>query len=112
MSTSNPWQADWHARLYEAVQQLGYSRVTEFVKDRPAATWSQLVEELENQAGARFAPVQLYTVLQSEITTPEELSYYIKSTLVRRLRESIPQGWDADADFRFKLAMAFAAWAA
>jgi len=114
MAVSSPsvWQADWRSRLYEAAQRLGYSTITQFAKERPEATWSQLAQELENHSSSRFAPVQVYSTQQSEITTPMEMSYYIKSSLVRRIREAIPDGWSGGDDFTFKVVSAFANWTA
>jgi hypothetical protein len=112
MNTPSAWQADWQARLYEAVQNLGYSTITDLLRSRPAATWSQVVQELESSSSSRFAPVQVHTIFRAESTTPAALNYYIKSCLIRRIREAIPQGWAVGADFRFKLVTAFAHWSA
>ncbi len=112
MNHLTPWVPDWQAKLYKAVNELGCSTVIEFARNRPSATWSQIAEELERCSGSRFAPVQFDMVFQSELKTIADWNYYIISSLVRLIREAIPNGWASGEDFRFRVATAFASWSA
>jgi hypothetical protein len=93
-----------------AARALGFLRLLDYAQSRPTSTYEELAVALGEVAGRKFAPVQVDMILQSEAKTIGEIEYYLKSSLLRRFREMMPQGWVATGEYNPQLARALAAW--
>ncbi|HLL00938.1 MAG TPA: NUDIX hydrolase [Myxococcaceae bacterium] len=110
MSEGSAWEGNWRVRLYERIRERGYDSLTAFAEARPTAPFYRLAEEL----GEDVAGVQILTGLLAEAEKRKQVTRVVRSVLVRRLFESLPEGWPAvmDDENRFKVASALGPWSA
>lgn len=111
MSNGRSWQGDWRARVHERVRERGFTSLTTFADSRPLDSFIQLALELEpDDVNAS----QLQVLLREEAEDSSNAARFLRSSLIRRLRERLPLGWadDVDSDpFLSELAGAIASWA-
>lgn len=99
------WQGDWRARLFGAVAGLGYGSLREIARANPKATF----EELARMVGSDVAAVQVEEVLKQE-AGESGLDEFASDSLVRCLREFLPNGWPESGVQDFHFVQAFAVW--
>jgi hypothetical protein len=104
------WSGDWHARIHERVQHLGFNTVTAYAADRMGISLVSLAEEL---GGEDVAGVQIMQMLIEEAVRSHTVPRALRDLVVRGLREVIPHGWRCplDEDARCRVAGALSRWA-
>lgn len=83
------WLGDWRQRLFDRLVDLGFDRLTPYAKTQEAASLSEIIKKL----GEPLAPVQIEQVLREEVHTQEDFNYFVRTMLVRNLKEECPTGW-------------------
>lgn len=111
MSNGRSWQGDWDARVHERVRERGFSSLTDFADSRPLDSFIQLALELgPDDVNAS----QVQALLREEAEDSNTAARFLRSSLIRRLRERLRSGWAEDGDsdpFLSELAGAIASWA-
>ena len=101
-----PWQSDWPFRIYQRVEEFGFHSLSQFIDSRPMVSLLALASEL----GSDVAAIQLESLWLREAEEQGRLSHVLGSLLIRRIRETIPQGWGNGDNFEFHLSRGFSAW--
>lgn len=103
------WSGDWHARILERVQRLGFATVTAYGAQRMGCSLIDLAEELGSDD---VAGVQVMCLLLEEAIRANTLSRALRDLFIRWLREAIPEGWKSpvDDEFRFVASGAISGW--
>lgn len=104
------WSGDWHARVLERVQQLGFKTVTAYAANRAGISLVNLAEELGRED---VAGVQVMWLLIEEAVRSHTVPCALRDLVVRGLREVLPHGWryPLDEDSRCRVAGALSRWA-
>lgn len=101
MTLKTPWSGDWRAVLHRGLERLGYTRVTELVRDRGGqVTFYELAHEL---GGKDLAPIQIGIAMRNEAQTDEDYLYFAKIVLISYLREMLPERDPRASDALHKL---------
>jgi hypothetical protein len=111
MSNGRSWQGDWRARVHERVRARGFTSLTTFADSRPLDSFIQLALAL---GPADVNASQMQALLREEAEDSGNATRFLRSSLIRRLRERLPLGWADDGDsepFLSELAGAIASWA-
>ena len=106
---ATPWGNDWRGIAESAIHELGYTSFLEYSRNRQLETFEQLVAEL---APGKIAPIQLFFLMKEEAASPTEVEFVARSSLVRFLRHSIPNGWRFDGNIRFEFTYECSSWIA
>jgi hypothetical protein len=106
VSGKNAWEGKWEERIYRYARGLGFQNLTDFAEARPQATFEDLAREL----GPDVAQVQLEVLLRGEALEGGRLKRFAMSSLVRTLREWLPEGWAVGERWDFNRARALAKW--
>lgn len=109
MSFEKTWSGDWHARVLERVQRLGFSTVAQYAANRVGVSLVALAKELGNDD---IAGVQVMRVLLEEAIRTNTVPWVLRDLLVRDLRRALPHGWKhpLDDESRSRVARALAGW--
>ena len=83
------WSGNWQRRVYDKLERIGFSQVSDYLAARPGATYAQLAEEL----GDDTAPVQITRLHLLEAKRAGQLRDGARDALVRYVRERLPSGW-------------------
>lgn len=100
------WQPDWPFRAYEALEQLGFHSLSEFMDSRPMVSLVTLADEL----GTDIAAIQLEELWYREAVERGRIAHLLGSLLIRRIRKAIPAGWATGEEFDSRLAQGFVSW--
>jgi hypothetical protein len=100
------WEGNWPDRIRERVAEQGYESPFTFAEAKPKATFIELANEL----GEDVAPIQLEGVICDDYDKRGEAERYARGSLVRHLRDEIPDGWGIGANFDFKRSGVYASW--
>jgi hypothetical protein len=103
------WSGDWHSRVLERVQQLGFRTVTQYAADRPGVSLLALAQELGSED---VAAVQVMCVLLDEAIRAGALPRLLRDLFERELRKALPEGWKQPLDdaARYEVAGAISGW--
>ena len=102
------WHGDWGSRIKARIADLGFPSARSFADAHISLSYIDLAIIL----GDDVAAVQVESVLHDEAIDQSELTYFSRSSLVRRLNQALPKGWGLGARADFKAASAFANWTA
>src|SRR5687767_6968650 len=86
-------------RLRRAVYLAGYQSVIDYGRVTPSSTYGELADALSAISSDSFTPEEIDKAMQSECVSVEDYAYYLRSALVRRLREMMPDGWDSTKSY-------------
>jgi len=100
------WGPGWEERILRRVQARNAMTVTEYAERRPHTPLVELATDL----GEHVVAVQLEKLLFSEAKAANTVNGCIKSYLVRKLHEEIPDGWGCE-DSDKRAASAYSSWA-
>ncbi|HWO21848.1 MAG TPA: hypothetical protein VNO30_23925 [Kofleriaceae bacterium] len=105
------WSGDWHARVLERAQRLGFATVTQYAAARVGVSLVDLAEELAS-ANEDVAGVQVMWILVEEAIRTNTVPRVLRDLFVRELRQALPQGWKFPLDdaSRCDVAGAVAGW--
>lgn len=79
----------WEKKLLDRVRQRGFATVGEFVTSRPGVPYPELADELgPDILGAQVVDAQL-----REAREQGKLRFAAADSLVRCIRQQLPQGW-------------------
>jgi hypothetical protein len=103
------WSGDWHARVLDRVQQLGFCTVTQYVAERPGVSLLALAQELGTED---IAAVQVMCMLLEEAIRTNTLPRLLRDLFERELRKALPEGWTQPLDdaTRYQVAGAISGW--
>jgi hypothetical protein len=103
------WSGDWHARILERAQRLGFDTVTQYAAARVGISLVDLASELGSDD---VAGVQVMWMLVDEAIRTSTVPLALRDLFVRELREALPQGWKFPLDdaARSEVAGAIARW--
>jgi hypothetical protein len=103
------WAGDWHARILERMQRLGFATVTQYAATRVGVALGALAEELGRDD---VAGVQIMNMIVEEAVRANTVRRALRDLFVRELRSALPQGWRSplDDEARAKVAGALARW--
>lgn len=103
------WSGDWHARVIERVQRLGFNTVTQYAAERVGISLIDLANELGSDD---VAGIQVMHVLLEEAIRTRTIPHLLRDLFVRELRQCLPQGWKYPLDdaSRSEVAGALANW--
>ena len=93
---------EWYGDMLRRVSQRGFDSVPTFFKAREGASFNELADEL----GRKFAPIQFEKALRDEVRTQADFDYFVRTMFVRQLRRTCPRGWRMHKDFDITLAIA------
>src|SRR5688500_2903369 len=110
MRSESPWIDGWQQRIASGLNAHGFRRLSDFAQNHPVATYVELADALAGMGCGRVAPVQVEALLQAEADDDEQLTAFVRSSLVRHLRDSMRCGWGVGRDPAFRQADAYAAW--
>ena len=103
------WSGDWHARILERVQRIGFATVTQYAGARVGIPLVDLAKELgpDDVAG-----IQIMNLLIEEAVRSNTIRHALRDLFVRELRWALPQGWSSplDDEARSEVAGALARW--
>ncbi|HWO21865.1 MAG TPA: hypothetical protein VNO30_24010 [Kofleriaceae bacterium] len=107
------WSGDWHARILERAQRLGFDTVTQYAAARVGVSLVDLANELASDS-EDVAGVQIMWMLVEEAIRTHTIPRVLRDLFVRELREVLPQGWKSPLDdaSRSQVADALATWGA
>lgn len=109
MSQNNTWAEDWQVRLKIVLSEIGFSDgAISFAKANPQKTYDELVESLHKS----ITPIQLIWVLTDEAISKNQITWFVKDSLVREIREKCNQGWNVGSKSDFKIASVVGSWIA
>lgn len=96
--------------IESAAKSLGSANVLDLAKRHPDMTLHEFARMLSNVIKQDLPPVAVDLAIQNACTSQEDIQFYVKSSLVRRLRESLMNGWSSQPGYNSDLARALAAW--
>ena len=99
------WAGDWHARVLERVQRLGFTTVTQYAADRIGVPLVDLAKELGSDD---IAGIQVMYLLLEEAIRTNTIPCALRDLLVRELRAALPTGWKHPLDDESRAEVAFA----
>ena len=102
------WHGEWRTRIYTLLREKGFDSTTSYADTMPLVP----VLELAEQIGSNVAAIQLEMLLFQEAQEHNSLPRFLRSLLVRRIREAAPEGWRKGDPkrFQFRLASTIASW--
>ena len=111
MVLEKAWSGDWHGRILERVSQRGFQTVTRYASERPGVSLRALAREL---GAGDVAAAQIRTILVAEALRTGTVPRVLRDLLVRRLRQSLPGGWQhpLGGAARSRVGRALATWLA
>jgi hypothetical protein len=89
------WSGDWHARVLERVQRLGFDTVTQYAAARVGVSLVDLAKELGSDD---VAGIQVRHMLLEEAIRTHTVPRTLRDLLVRELRQGLPEGWKFPLD--------------
>ena len=104
MSNDNPTPHQDEVRT--AIAAAGFTRVADFLRSRPHATYRELRDEI----GPTIAPIYLQLALKALLTDQGDYAYYVGDSFVRLMWQMLPDGWSRNPDTEFQRAHVFGAW--
>jgi hypothetical protein len=99
------WSGDWHARVLERVQRLGFNTVTQFATARAQVSLVDLAKELGSDD---IAGIQVMDMLLEEASRTNTVPRALRDLLVRQLHASLPEGWKYPLDDSSRAEVIFA----
>jgi hypothetical protein len=103
------WSGDWHARILERVQQLGFTTVTQYAAARIGISLLDLAKELGRDD---VAGEQIRSILIDEAVRTNTIPRALRDLFVRELCYALPDGWvyPLQDEPRSEVAGALARW--
>lgn len=109
--TAPAWRGDWHARIIERVQLLGFRSIRSFLDANPSVPYDDLVRMISQDNDV--APVQLERLHRESAGACEEtIRCEALDSMTRFLRGSLRAGWGCGAHWHTDVIGALAIWSA
>ena len=104
------WEGDWEARIYQRIEDLGYTTYQDYLRARQGRSYDYLADELSKGIeGAPTAPVQLEH-LHAQTADPAERLDAILDSFARFVGGALRRGWGVGIHWKVDVIGALSSW--
>ena len=94
---------------YSTLKDLGYVTFLDYSKHRPSSTFQDLAKELGGDSGAA---ADVFRLMRDEVATNHDFHHLLASSLFRKIKSLVKNGWKKDGRIVFAFTNACSGWAA
>ncbi len=113
MTMNKTWDGDWKARVRHCISKAGYSDAWAFAEANPSIPFGKLFQLLKNHCfsnGESICYTQFQSIFFEDAISNGKLREAIIDTLLRRIRQHLPNGWNKGKNTRIKKADIISQW--
>jgi len=104
---SAAWQGNWKKRILDRLHAQGFSKLTDYLRQRPAVPYSEIADLLGRDEVAAFHVEWLHF---EEAVKHGQLRQAAIDSLVREISYHLPNGWKEETKGDFDTASVWADW--
>lgn len=99
------WSSDSAKRLYDAVESLGFTNLSDFLASMPSQPYSEVAKRI-----GQVAPIQVIATQFREARSAGRIREAAKDCLCRNLAEKLPNGWGIGENADWQSVRALSSW--